>query len=66
VVTKRELYNAKQSVFKSVFHPILSYGLESWAMTEEVLSQVQAADMGFFRRVKPKIVIPRMSSHFSQ
>jgi len=49
VVTKRQLSNtAKLSDFKSVFVPILTYGRESWLMTERILSHVQAAEMGFF------------------
>jgi len=52
VVTKRELSNtAELSAFKSVFVSILTYGHESWVMTEKILSQVQAAEMGFLRRV---------------
>jgi len=52
VVTKRELSNtAKLPVFKSVFVPILTYGHESWVMTERILSQVEAAEVGFLRRV---------------
>ena len=52
VVTKRELSNtAKLSVFISVFVPILTCGHESWVMIERILSQVQAAEMGFLRRV---------------
>jgi len=48
MVTKRELSNtAKLSVFKSVFIPIFTYGYESWVMTERILSEVQAAEMGF-------------------
>ena len=43
VVTKWELSNtAKLSVFKLVFVPILTYGHESWVMTERILFQVQA------------------------
>jgi len=50
VVTQRELSNtAKLSVFKSVFVPILTYGHESMLMTERILSQVQAAEMGILR-----------------
>jgi len=42
VVTKRELSNtAKLSVCKSVFVPILTYGHESWVMTERIPTQVQ-------------------------
>ena len=52
VVTKWELSNtAKLSVFKLVFVPILTYGHESWVMTERILFQVQAEVMGFLRRV---------------
>jgi len=50
VVTKREVPNtAKLSVFKSVFVPILTYDPESWVMTEIILSQGQAAEMGFLK-----------------
>jgi len=43
---KRELSNnAKLSVFKLVFVPILTYGHELWAMTESMLSKVQALEM---------------------
>ena len=52
VVTKRELSNtAKFSVFKSVFFPILTFGHESWIITERILSQLQAGERGFLRRV---------------
>jgi len=48
VATKRQLSNtANLSVFKSVFVPILTYDPESWVMTEIIISQVQAAEMGF-------------------
>ena len=50
--TKQELSNtAKLSVFNSIFVPILTYGHESWLMTERILTQVQAPKMGFLRRV---------------
>ena len=50
--TKQELSNtAKLSVFNSIFVPILTYGHESWLMTERILTQVQAPKMGSLRRV---------------
>ena len=53
VVLKRELsQTAKLAVFKSIFVPILTYGHELWVMTERVRSRIQAAEMGFLRRVK--------------
>jgi len=52
VVTKRELSNtAKLQVFELVFVPILIYGHESGVMTERILIQVQAPEVGFLRRV---------------
>jgi len=52
VLTKRELSNiAKLSVFKSVFVPIFTYGYVSYVMTERRLSQLQAAKIGFLRKV---------------
>jgi len=47
----RAFNTTKLSVFKSVFVPILTCGHESWVMTERKLTQVQAPDMGFLRRV---------------
>jgi len=42
---------SKLSVFKLVLVPIFTYGPESWVMTKIILSQEQAAEMGFWRRV---------------
>ena len=52
MVTKWELSNtAKLSIFKSVFIPILTDGHENWVITERILTQVQASEMGFLRRL---------------
>ena len=48
VVLKRELLRkAKLSVFKLILIPILTYGHESWTITERVRSQMQASEMRF-------------------
>ena len=61
VVAKQDLSNtAKLSVFKSVFVSILTYGHEFWVMTEKILFQVEAAEIGFLRRVQS--VTPRDKS----
>ena len=53
VVMKRELSKkVKLSIFKAVFFPILTYGHESWVMTERMRSQVQASEMRFLRRIE--------------
>ena len=53
VVMKRESSKkAKLSIFKAVFVPILTYGHESWVMTERMRSQVQASEMRFLRRIE--------------
>ena len=43
---------AKLSVFRSVFIPIFTYGHECWVMIERVKFRVQAAEMGFLRKVR--------------
>ena len=64
VVAKRELSNtAKLSVFKSVIVPIPICGHESWVMTEGILSQVQAAEIGFLRRVYGVTLRDKVRSH---
>jgi len=61
VVTKQDLSNtAKLSVFKSVFVSILTYGHEFWVMTKKILFQVEAAEIGFLRRIQS--VTPRDKS----
>ena len=50
---KRELSKkAKLSIFKTVFVSFLTYGHESWVMTERVQSQLQASKMRFLRRIE--------------
>ena len=57
VVMKRELSKkAKLSFFKAVFVPILTYGQESWVMTERKRSQVLASEMRFLRRIEGVIL----------
>ena len=52
VVVKRELsQKAKLSVYRSIFVPTLTYGHELWVVTERTRSRIQAAEMGFLRRV---------------
>ena len=52
-MTKRELSKkAKLAIFRSIFVPILTYGHESWVMTERMRSQVQASEMRFLRRIE--------------
>ena len=52
VVTKRELsQKAKLSVYRAIPVPTLTYGHEGWVMTERTRSRIQAAEMGFLRRV---------------
>ena len=56
------LTTAKLSVFKLVFVPILTYGHETWVMIERVLSQVQTADRGFFRKIHGVILRDKVRS----
>ena len=52
VATKTELSRReKLSIYRSIFVPTLTYGHEGWVMTERTRLRVQAAEMGFLRRV---------------
>ncbi|KAK3544336.1 hypothetical protein QTP86_009109 [Hemibagrus guttatus] len=52
VVVKKELSRkAKLSIYQSIYVPTLTYGHELRVMTERVRSRIQAAKMGFLRRV---------------
>ena len=63
VVLKRELsLRAKLSIFRSVFVPILTYGHECWIMTERVRSRIQAAEMGFLRRISGFTLLDKVKS----
>jgi len=64
VVTKSGAFinTAKLSVFKSVFIPILTYGHESWVVTERIPSLVQAAEVEFLPRVQGVILRDKVRS----
>ena len=63
IVLKRELCTkAKLSVFRSVFFPTLTYDHECWIMTERVRSRVQAAEMGFLRKVSGLSLLDKVKS----
>ena len=60
---RRELSKkAKLSIFKTVFVPILTYGHESWVVTERVRSQVQASELRFLRRIEGVTLFYKMCS----
>ena len=49
---KKELsQKAKLSIYWSIYVPNLTYGHELWIVTERTRLRIQAAEMGFFRRV---------------
>ena len=63
VVLKRELCTkAKLSIFRSVYVPILTYGHECWIINEKVRSRVQAAEMGFLRRISGLTLLDKVKS----
>ena len=53
IVMKRELSKkAKLSIFRAVFVPILTYGHESWVMTEKGRSQAQVSEMRLLQKIE--------------
>src|SRR5690606_19463265 len=51
VCNARLSQEAKLAVYRSLFKSILTYGHESWILTERTRSRVQAAEMRFLRRI---------------
>ena len=67
VVWKRELSKkAKLSIFKPVFVPILTYGNESWVMTERVRSQMQTSEMRFSQSIQGVTLFTKVRSFETQ
>ena len=63
VVIKRELSKRTNlSIFKTVFVPILTYGHESWLMTQRVRSQVQASEIRFLRTIEGVTLLNKVRS----
>ena len=60
---KQELSKkTKLPIFKTVFVPVLTYGHESWVMTDRVRSQVQASEMRFIRRIEEVTLFNKVRS----
>ena len=63
VVLKRGLCTrAKLSIFRSVYVPILTCGHKCWIRNEKVRSRVQAAEMGFLRRISGSTLLDKVKS----
>ena len=63
VVLRRELRTrAKLSIFRSVYVRILTYGHDCWIMNTKVRPRVQAAKMGFSRRVSGLTLLDMVKS----
>ena len=67
VVMKRELSKkAKLSIFKPVFVLILTYGYESWVMTERVRSQMRTSEMRFSQSIQGVTLFTKVRSFETQ
>ena len=63
VVMKRELSKkAKLSVFKAVLVPLLTYGHESWVLTERMRSQVPASESRFLKKIEGVTLFNKLRS----
>ena len=66
-VVKKELsQKAKLSIYRSIYVPTLTYGHELWVVTKRTRSRIQAAEMGFLRRVSGLSLRDRVRSSVIQ
>ena len=63
---KQELpKKAKFAVFHSIFVPILTYGHESWVMTERMRSPVQAFQIRFLHKIQGTTLLDKVYNFFT-
>ena len=58
----RIVEKGKVSIFKTAFVPILTYGHESWVITERVRSQMQASETNFLQQTEEVTLFNKVHS----
>jgi len=67
VVVKKELsQKAKLLIYRSIYVPTLTYGHKLWVVTERTRLWIQAAEMGFLRKVSGLSLRDRVRSSVIQ
>ena len=53
IMNMREVtVNTKMKIYKAIYRPILTYGSESWVLTERDVSKIRAAEMKYLHGVR--------------
>ena len=63
IIRQREINrNTKLKIYKTIYRPILTFGCESWILTEKIKSKIRAIEMKFLRGIYGVSIMDKIRS----